>query len=141
MGIIFPLLVSVLTTTMPWVVSQPAPMAIIGRWQPADKQGALEIYEQEGRFYGKVVGPTTSRRLDDHNPDPHLRGRDLLGTVILQGFRFSGRGVWRGGTVYDPITGNTYSCTLKLRDVNTLVVRGYMGIPLLGRTVVWTRLL
>ncbi len=87
------------------------------------------------------MGPTTSRRLDDHNPDPHLRGRDLLGAVILQGFRSNGKGAWRGGTVYDPITGTTYSCALKLRNVNTLVVRGYLGIPLLGRTVVWTRLL
>ncbi|WP_303310065.1 DUF2147 domain-containing protein [Hymenobacter sp. BT730] len=119
--------------------TSPAATAIVGRWMPADKQGTLEIYEQKGRFYGKVVGPTTPPRYDTQNPNPKLRRRQLLGAVILQNFRYDGQGAWRGGTIYDPNSGNTYSCTLKLRNANTLVVRGYVGISLLGRTVVWTR--
>ncbi|MCC3153576.1 DUF2147 domain-containing protein [Hymenobacter sp. BT770] len=119
---------------------EPAPTAITGRWQPADKRGVLEIYAAQGHFYGKVVGPTTPPRLDTENPNPKLRQRALLGTVILQGFRFDGKGTWQGGTIYDPTNGKTYAATLRLRDANTLVVRGYVGIPLFGRTVVWSRL-
>ncbi|ALD19916.1 DUF2147 domain-containing protein [Hymenobacter sp. DG25A] len=119
--------------------STPTAKAIVGRWQPADKRGTLEIYEHQGRFYGKVAGPTKPRRLDTHNPDPKLRTRPILGVVILQNFRYDGQGSWKDGTIYDPNSGNTYSCILKLRNANTLVVRGYLGISLLGRTVVWTR--
>ncbi|WP_303310069.1 DUF2147 domain-containing protein [Hymenobacter sp. BT730] len=119
--------------------NKPAATAIVGRWQPADKRGMLEIYERQGRFYGKVVGPTKPRRLDTHNPDPKLRTRPMLGAVILKNFRYDGQGTWKDGTIYDPNSGNTYSSTLKLRNANTLVVRGYIGISLLGRTVTWTR--
>lgn len=70
--------------------AQPA-TAVVGRWQPASEPGTLEIYEQQGRIFGRVVGPTAPRRLDANNSDPALRGRELLGAVILQGFRYKGR--------------------------------------------------
>lgn len=139
MNWVFLLLLMGLGGGRPGLGNQPAPTAIVGRWQPADKQGILEIYANQNRFYGKVVGPATPQRFDSQNPDPRLRSRNLLGTVILQGFRFDGKGTWTGGTIYDPNSGRTYKSTLKLRDANTLVVRGYVGIRLFGRTVVWSR--
>jgi uncharacterized protein (DUF2147 family) len=86
------------------------------------------------------VGPNSPQYLDAQNPDAALRTRDLLGTIILKNFRFDGKNAWRGGTVYDPENGKTYKCILRLRNANTLVVRGYIGISLVGRTVIWTRL-
>jgi uncharacterized protein (DUF2147 family) len=50
-----------------------------------------------------------------------------------------GDGAWSGGFIYDPNSGKTYRCKLKLKDRNTLKLRGYIGISLLGRTDVWTR--
>ena len=44
-----------------------------------------------------------------------------------------------GGTIYDPGTGNTYSCRVTLEDDDTLLRRGYVGIPLIGRTTKWFR--
>ena len=118
---------------------QPVPTTPVGRWQPADGQGTLEIYAVQGRLEGKVVAPTAPLRLDIRNPDPSLRSRPLLGAIILHGFRDAGHRTWRGGTVYDPLSGRTYRATLTLRDAQTLVVRGYVGLPLFGRTVVWSR--
>lgn len=40
----------------------------------------------------------------------------------------------------DPNSGKTYSCKLKLVDADTLKVRGYIGISLIGRTETWKRL-
>ena len=40
---------------------------------------------------------------------------------------------------YDPKNGNTYSCTIKLTSPNSLEVRGYIGVSLIGRTDNWTR--
>jgi uncharacterized protein (DUF2147 family) len=48
-------------------------------------------------------------------------------------------GTWVGGSIYDPATGNTYTCHLALDGDDRLRVRGYVGIPLLGRTTTWTR--
>jgi uncharacterized protein (DUF2147 family) len=46
---------------------------------------------------------------------------------------------WIGGTLYDPGTGNTYRCRANLQDEDTLLLRGYIGIPLIGRTTKWFR--
>jgi uncharacterized protein (DUF2147 family) len=46
---------------------------------------------------------------------------------------------YEDGTIYDPENGKTYSCTIEMVNANTLNVRGYIGISLIGRTDVWKR--
>jgi uncharacterized protein (DUF2147 family) len=57
----------------------------------------------------------------------------------LDGFDYAGEGKWKNGRVYDPNSGKTYKCKLTLVDENTLELRGYIGISLLGRTETWSR--
>jgi uncharacterized protein (DUF2147 family) len=124
----------------PAILSSPTGAeSIVGKWHTADKQGIVQIYQQQGHFFGKLIGGDP-KRLDAKNPAESLRQRPLLGTVILQRCTFDGTGSWEDGTIYDPNNGKTYSCTLKLRNANTLELRGYIGFSLLGRTEVWTRL-
>jgi uncharacterized protein (DUF2147 family) len=61
-----------------------------------------------------------------------------LGLIILRDFKHDD-GEWTGGRIYDPQNGKDYKCFMKLKDNKTLNVRGYIGISLLGRTEVWTR--
>ena len=35
--------------------------------------------------------------------------------------------------------GETYRCTMRVREDGSLRVRGYVGVPLLGKTQIWTR--
>ena len=53
---------------------------------------------------------------DQHNPDPALRNRSVLGLSVLQGLTpdDSTPSEWSGGTIYDPSTGNTYACRLSM---------------------------
>jgi uncharacterized protein (DUF2147 family) len=60
--------------------------------------------------------------------------------VILTAFKFDGDGEWKGGDIYDPESGKTYSSYMYLKDRNTLKVRGYVGVSLFGRTETWTRI-
>jgi uncharacterized protein (DUF2147 family) len=47
---------------------------------------------------------------------------------------------WVSGKILDPDDGNVYSCELTLHDGgNTLEVRGYVGIPWIGRSQTWIR--
>ncbi|MHB1178323.1 MAG: DUF2147 domain-containing protein, partial [Daejeonella sp.] len=65
--------------------------------------------------------------------------RALIGIEMLKGFSYVEEGVWEGGTIYDPKTGKTYSCKISLMNKDKINVRGYVGISLLGRTEIWSR--
>src|SRR5579872_6803523 len=117
---------------------------VTGVWLThGDKPAKIQISRSGDRFEGKIVWlqtPTENGKpkVDKNNPDESKRARPVLGLELLRGFRFD-KDEWNDGQIYDPESGKTYSCTMTLKDSNTLKVRGYIGISLLGRTEVWTR--
>ncbi len=78
-------------------------------------------------------------KTDKRNRDTTLRGRLIVGLRILQNFVRLGPKRWGEGTIYNPEDGDTYKCTLSLNEPDTLTVRGYIGIPLFGKTQIWHR--
>ncbi|CAN5186883.1 hypothetical protein BH23BAC1_BH23BAC1_36370 [soil metagenome] len=115
------------------------PDEIIGVYWSPDKNGKIEIYNVGEKYFGKIIWGTKSGK-DIHNPDPELRERDVIGMVILHDFVYDGDDTWKGGTIYDPQTGKTYQSRMNLDDQGNLQVRGYIGIPLIGRTETFTRI-
>ena len=62
--------------------------------------------------------------------------------TILRGIKpdASDKGTWVGGDILDPNDGKIYKVLLKLADGGKkLDVRGYIGMPMLGRTQTWHR--
>ena len=122
-----------------------AEQTIEGTWLSADGEGLIEIRITDAGPIGLIAGSALDpehkkpQRRDDLNPDPALRERPLLGLTIMTSFKADGDSRWKGGSVYDPNSGKTYKCKLNLIDANTLEVRGYIGVPWLGRTETWTR--
>lgn len=63
----------------------------------------------------------------------------MLGLTFIKGMRRKGR-KYRDGTILDPRNGVTYNGEMDLsRDGQSLTVRGYFAIPLLGASEVWHR--
>ncbi|RKD14465.1 SIGNAL peptide protein [Pelobium manganitolerans] len=118
--------------------------AIVGKWLNKDGDAHIQIYKSGNRYNGKLVwlkNPNNENgkaKTDINNPDANLRGRALLGLELLRGFTYND-GTWEDGTIYDPKSGKTYSCKMSLKSKDALNVRGYIGISLIGRTDVWTR--
>src|SRR5512140_556659 len=119
---------------------------ILGVWNNEEKDGKIEIFKCDGKYCGKVVfakepnypagsteGTPGTPRLDHNNPDPAKRSVPIIGLRIVHDFTFSGDSVWEGGTVYDPKNGKTYRGKLTLASPDTLILRGFIGIPLFGR--------
>ena len=53
---------------------------------------------------------------------------------------YGDKAVFEGGDVLDPNNGKVYKAKLKLIDNGSkLEVRGYIGLPMLGRTQTWQR--
>lgn len=119
--------------------------SIEGVWLSADGTGWIEIELSPEGPVGRIAGapddPDHERPsdLDELNPDPALRDQPLLGMTIMDGFTSGSDGRWKNGRIYDPNSGKTYKCKLTQIDSDTLELRGYIGISLLGRTERWTR--
>lgn len=119
---------------------------ILGVWKTGEGNGHVEIYKAGHKYQGKIVwlkeptDPETGKpKTDKEHPDPKNHARPILGLVNLWGFTASDDHTFENGRIYDPKNGKEYKCVMTLKDANTLNVRGFIGISLIGRTDVWTR--
>ncbi len=120
---------------------------LLGVWEPSNGRARVKVEKIGSKYYGKIVwlkepiDPETNQpKTDKNNPDPGLRNVPLKGYRMLKDFVYKGKDEWADGTIYDPLNGSTYSCTIKMTDENTLEIRGYIGVSALGRTDIWKRL-
>ncbi len=116
---------------------------ILGTWYNTEKTAQVEISREGSEFVGRILQVNRQAEeketiTDKQNPDAKLRDRPLVGLAILNGLSFED-GMWKGGTIYDPESGKTYSCQLKLKGKDVLEVKGFVGFSWIGRTVEWTR--
>lgn len=119
---------------------------IVGVWYNTTKTGKVEIYKKGDVYFGKIIwleeplNETTGKpKVDEYNPETSKQTTPILGLIVLKNFIYDGDGKYSEGTIYDPENGKTYKCKMSLIDKNNLDVRGYIGMPMLGRTENWTR--
>ncbi|MEQ8302017.1 MAG: DUF2147 domain-containing protein [Cyclobacteriaceae bacterium] len=128
-------------------IAQEGAAAIVGVWETGNGKARVKIDQAGDKFKGRIVwlrepnDESGNPKLDKNNPDESLRSKRLLGYWMLQDFIFVGDNTWEDGTIYDPESGSTYSCTIEMTDSNTLDVRGYIGVSLFGRTDIWKRVM
>ena len=112
---------------------------IIGKWKTIDdrsgkERSIVEIYEQNGKLYGKVV------QLFHKKPDlickkcpGEKKNQKVLNMVVLEGLVLQKNESW-SGRVLDPESGLVARCKV-WREQNTLKVRGYLAF--FFRTQTW----
>lgn len=118
---------------------------VTGKWKTIDDQtgeakSIMEIYEQSGKIYGKVIdilNPARKKGLcqDCSGED---KNKPILGLVVLKGLSKDGN-EYNGGKILDPQSGKVYKCLITLEEKDKLKVRGYIGFSLIGRTQYWYR--
>lgn len=117
---------------------------ILGTWLNTEGTAQIEIMKSGNEYLGKIIALEVGKEggdlvTDTNNSDPELQKRPLKGLTILEGLNYK-KGAWEGGTIYDPESGKTYSCEVKLKNDKILEVKGYIGFSWVGRTVEWTRI-
>lgn len=119
---------------------------IEGVWFNGEKTSKIEIFEtKNGDFAGRIIWLKTPNneqgvpKVDNKNPDAKLQKRPLMNMVILSGLTIDGKTKYKSGKIYDPKSGKTYSAKAELVNNNTLSLRGFIGVSLVGKTDTWTR--
>ena len=119
---------------------------LTGKWktisdQDGTEKSIVEIYEKDGLLFGKVVKllPAAKDRHCTRCPGD-MKNTPIEGMVILKNLVRTGNGLAEG-KVIDPGTGKAYNCMLQLQDSDTVKIRGYVGVPTIGRTQYWKRVL
>lgn len=118
----------------------------VGTWKTIDDKTGKEkshvrIYEtKSGKLQGEVVKILTAGKenITCTECKGDKKDKPIKGMVILWGLEKDGD-AWDDGRIMDPNSGKEYKCSMKLKNKNTLEVRGYLGVSLLGRTQTWVR--
>lgn len=120
----------------------------VGTWTQVDDEtgkpkSIIEISEApDGTLQGTVKQVLFSEQ--GTNPicdkcEGERHNQPVTGMVIMWAVKKDGD-VWDGGQILDPKRGKIYNVKLSLKDDGRkLEVRGYIGMPMLGRSQVWVR--
>lgn len=119
-----------------------------GLWQNVDDvtgkpKALIRISEHQGVFEGRIEKLYRAQG-QEQNPrctacEGARHNQPVIGMVFMSGLRKEGD-EYTGGEILDPDNGKVYRSKLKLADGGRkLVVRGYIGFPMLGRSQVWIR--
>jgi len=119
-----------------------------GLWQTVSDRtgqadGLVRVEEVNGEYIGTVVA-VFSPPAESSSPlcgecKGDLKNKPIVGMAILHGVRLLADG-YSAGEILDPDEGRVYKCRIALTEGGRkLEVRGYIGIPLFGRSQVWIR--
>jgi uncharacterized protein (DUF2147 family) len=119
----------------------------VGRWKTIDDKtgkarGIVDLREEDGKLYG-----TVESLIDPPVPNPtcylcsgDLKDRPVVGMQVLWGLVKDGN-QWTGGQVLDPESGKSYRASIMLEaGGKKLRMRGYILMPMFGRTQHWIRM-
>jgi uncharacterized protein (DUF2147 family) len=118
----------------------------LGLWKTFDDKtgnarAIVRVYEENGKLFGRIersFTPGAEKRVCQVCTDER-KNQPIIGLLIIRDMKASD-GEYGGGDILDPDSGSVYRCKFHVDDSGTqLIVRGFIGISLLGRTQTWLR--
>ena len=116
----------------------------VGLWEAFDSNGSeglIRIFEVKGLYYGRIEpsSPTDDRNARCTRCTDYRHDQPIIGLVLLRHLRPQ-NGEYVGGDILDPDTGRIWNCTMRLTEGGRqLIMRGFVGISLLGSSQTWKR--
>jgi uncharacterized protein (DUF2147 family) len=121
----------------------------VGVWKTIDdktktEKAQIRITESGGVFSGKIEKLLAADAKQDGVCDKctdDRKDKPMIGLEVIRGVkRAEAENTWEGGTILDAAEGKVYKVRMQSADGGKkLEVRGYVGMPMLGRTQTWIR--
>ena len=120
----------------------------VGLWKNIDDvsgkpKALIRITESNGVLQGRLEKLFRAPE-QEQNPlcdkcEGLNKDKPILGLLFMWGLKKNGD-EYTGGEILDPDNGKIYKSKMRLMDGGkTLSVRGYVGVPMFGRSQVWLR--
>jgi uncharacterized protein (DUF2147 family) len=119
-----------------------------GLWKTIDDDGKTEkslvrIVDSNGVLSGKiekVLDPTAKADAVCDQCTDERKDKPIVGLTILRNLKRGDGEWWEGGDIVDPKNGKLYKARVRTTEGGKkLEMRGYVGMPMLGRTQTWIR--
>ena len=120
----------------------------VGLWKNIDDvsgkpKALIRITETNGELQGRLeklfLAPGAEQAPKCDKCEGARKDQPVLGMVFMSGLKKDGD-EYNGGEILDPDNGKVYKSKLKVIDGGKkLNVRGYVGVPMFGRSQVWVR--
>ena len=121
----------------------------VGLWKTIDdktqgERALVRITESGGVFSGRIEKLLAADAKPDAQCDKctdDRKDKPIVGLEIVRGVKKAeAENTWDGGTILDSAEGKVYKVRMQPADGGKkLEVRGYVGMPMLGRTQTWLR--
>jgi uncharacterized protein (DUF2147 family) len=121
----------------------------VGLWKTVDDQtgkpkSLIRITEDNDVLNGTVEklfrGPGEEQNPVCDKCEGARKAQPIAGMTILSGMKKGDGREYRDGQILDPANGKVYKSRMTLSgDGKKLDVRGYIGMPMLGRSQTWER--
>jgi uncharacterized protein (DUF2147 family) len=118
----------------------------LGLWKTVDDKtgqarAIVRLYEQDGKLFGRIeqsFTPGAATRVCAVCTDAR-KNQPIIGLLIIRNMTPDGA-EFANGDILDPESGSVYRCKMHLEQSGErLIVRGYIGFALLGRSQTWQR--
>jgi uncharacterized protein (DUF2147 family) len=137
-----------LATSFVSVATAADSMSPVGLWKTIDdKTGKPKSLVRIADVGGELRG-TVEKLFREPSEDPNpkcdkctdeRKDKPVIGMTIITGMKADGDH-FAGGQILDPNNGKIYKSKMEIEDKGKkLKVRGYIGVPVLGRSQVWVR--
>ncbi|MEO9020794.1 MAG: DUF2147 domain-containing protein [Ginsengibacter sp.] len=126
------------------------PDQIIGCWMSTENNLEVEIFKTGNNYKARVVwfddsddkARPMNTRCDWKNPDENSRTRKIIGMEVMHGLVYKEEyNDWEDGRIYDPHNGKDWNAKACFTNTGLLKVRGYWGLPLLGKDIFFKKIL
>jgi uncharacterized protein (DUF2147 family) len=121
---------------------------LVGQWYNPDDDIVITFFEENATVSGKITwmkfpnDKNGNPKADLLNPDESLRNRSRIGMLMMYDLTHIAGNIWDNGSLYIPEKGKIFRGMMKLKNENTLNIRGYIGFSFFERySSTWTRIL